>query len=270
MNNMTVRILFGLFAVPTFLLAIYYPQSRDLFMGALVIVAVWEYARMIQEKFAFPLMKTVLPILSAIMLATSFIEELRVAKDFLFALFMVLILFLHFKKVDIENLFPTFALNAFGFWFFSIWFFDSWVEVGTSLGRTDWNPHLFLMISMWLSDTFAYFAGKFLGKKKLCPTISPKKTWAGAVGGALGTTIFGVFCGGPLLELPYLVGGLLALGLSITAQLGDLFFSSTKRYTGIKDSSNIFPGHGGVLDRFDSLFLAAPIFVGIIKIYSGV
>lgn len=110
----------------------------------------------------------------------------------------------------------------------------------------------------WGSDTFAYFTGYFLGKRKLCPTISPKKTVEGAIGGALGAMIIsGIFGYYFLYDHLLLVMAMGLLG-SIISVLGDLTASIIKRTVGIKDYGNIMPGHGGVLDRFDSILFTAP------------
>lgn len=110
----------------------------------------------------------------------------------------------------------------------------------------------------WGTDTFAYFSGYFFGKKKLCPSVSPKKTIEGAIGGVLGSMIisgvFGYFFLSDYLIIIIFIG---AIG-SIVAQIGDLSASLIKRYTGIKDFGNLMPGHGGVLDRFDSILFTAP------------
>jgi phosphatidate cytidylyltransferase len=120
------------------------------------------------------------------------------------------------------------------------------------------------MTTLWACDSAAYFAGRFLGKHKFSPHISPNKTWEGAAGG----TLFAIFWFwiwtrtgfGPTafdISLGYAV--LLAFVISIAGQLGDLLMSAMKRWSGIKDSGGIFPGHGGVLDRADSFYLAAPV-----------
>ncbi|MBQ1205980.1 MAG: phosphatidate cytidylyltransferase [Clostridia bacterium] len=109
----------------------------------------------------------------------------------------------------------------------------------------------FVLSVAWATDTFAYFSGMLFGNKKLCPNISPKKTIAGAIGGtafgtAAGVLVFWLADKNPLL-------GLIALPLSIVSQFGDLAASVIKRRFGVKDYGKIFPGHGGVLDRFDSI-----------------
>ncbi len=115
-----------------------------------------------------------------------------------------------------------------------------------------------MFIGTWASDTFAYFVGSAIGSHKLCPSISPGKTIEGFGGSLVGTTAatagLGVFFGFPVFEM-----ACLGLALSIFATLGDLVESVAKRETGIKDSGNIIPGHGGVWDRFDSVLFTAPI-----------
>lgn len=129
----------------------------------------------------------------------------------------------------------------------------------------DWL--LFLFAILWVGDSAALFVGKAIGKHKLAPTVSPNKTVEGFVGGLLGAAIIGVvmmFWKFDWLEWYHVI--ILALGCSLFGQLGDLVESMWKRSLGIKDSSNIIPGHGGILDRFDSLLFAAP-FMYFYKLY---
>ena len=113
------------------------------------------------------------------------------------------------------------------------------------------------LIGTWASDTFAYFAGSFLGRHKLCPSISPGKTVEGFVGGLIGTTasVAGL---GVLFGFDVQVMAVLGVCICIIATLGDLVESVMKRYTGIKDSGHIIPGHGGIWDRFDSVIYTVP------------
>ena len=114
----------------------------------------------------------------------------------------------------------------------------------------------------WLTDSFAYFTGRAFGKRKLCPHISPHKTVAGAVGGVLGTTVSALIYGLVLsnfftVQLLPLLG--LGVCLGFLSQIGDLTASRMKREQGIKDFGNLMPGHGGVIDRFDSILFTAPV-----------
>lgn len=120
-----------------------------------------------------------------------------------------------------------------------------------------WEVFL-LFILIWSSDSFAYFTGIIFGKHKMAPKISPKKTWEGFAGGVFFTLILGYFIE---QKFPDLRGNWLIVGflVSIFAPLGDLVESQLKRTFGVKDSGNIIPGHGGVLDRLDSFIIAAPV-----------
>ena len=116
----------------------------------------------------------------------------------------------------------------------------------------------FLFVLIWSSDTFAYFTGKFFGKHKMAPKISPKKTWEGFAGGVVLTLVAGFFVE---LYFPELRGNWIVVGflVSIFAPLGDLVESQLKRTFGVKDSGNIIPGHGGILDRLDSFIICVPV-----------
>ncbi len=119
--------------------------------------------------------------------------------------------------------------------------------------------HLLLAaFCVWATDSFALFTGKAFGKRKLAPFLSPGKTWEGAVGGLAAALVVGGVCGSLLLGQPY-VGILVGTVAGTLGQIGDLFKSSLKREAGIKDFGSILPGHGGVLDRFDSLLFVAPV-----------
>ena len=115
-----------------------------------------------------------------------------------------------------------------------------------------------LFVLIWSSDTFAYLTGKFFGKHKMAPKISPKKTWEGFAGGVVLTLVLGFFVE---KYFPELRGNWMIVGLlvSIFAPLGDLVESQLKRSFAVKDSGNIIPGHGGVLDRLDSFIICAPV-----------
>src|SRR4029077_829702 len=126
---------------------------------------------------------------------------------------------------------------------------------------------LFVFAIVWATDIAAYFAGRAIGGPKLWPAVSPKKTWSGAIGGTLGGIAAGLLVAklAGLVVAPILV--IVALGLSIVAQGGDLFESAIKRHFGAKDSSQLIPGHGGLMDRLDGFLTAAAaaVMVGLIR-----
>ncbi len=133
-------------------------------------------------------------------------------------------------------------------------------------GGKEHGLYLFLLvfIAAWITDTFAYFTGVFVGKHKLIPRISPKKTVEGSVGGivfcVIAFTVYGIIlnrCFGVDVNFPVLIA--VGFAMSIISQIGDLVASAIKRSYGIKDYSNLFPGHGGILDRFDSIMILAPL-----------
>lgn len=138
-------------------------------------------------------------------------------------------------------------------------FTDSSLIIATPLGSLSAGAaYLWLaLVGTWASDTFAFFVGSKLGKVKLCPAISPGKTREGAAGGVIGSVI-AVTLLGYLFHLPLIHGVSLGLLVGIVAPLGDLAESALKRWAGVKDSGRLLPGHGGVLDRFDSIMFAVP------------
>lgn len=143
----------------------------------------------------------------------------------------------------------------------------------------DWSYYILLpFVVAWLSDVFALFAGLLFGKHKLAPEISPKKTVEGAIGGVVGSVvctllygfILGRWFGAPAVRYELLAG--YALVGAVVSQFGDLSFSYIKRQYKIKDYGSIFPGHGGVLDRFDSVIFCAPlleIFIAYFPAFGG-
>ena len=157
------------------------------------------------------------------------------------------------------------------FWIATGFAYAAGAQVASVLVRLDqaygFAALMFVLLIVWVTDTGGYFAGRIIGGPKLWPQVSPKKTWAGAVGGfaaslvvATGFAAFGAGRAGPVLFLGAI--------LSIASQLGDLFESAVKRRFGVKDSSQIIPGHGGLLDRLDG-FVAAVVLAAILGFLRG-
>jgi phosphatidate cytidylyltransferase len=126
---------------------------------------------------------------------------------------------------------------------------------------------LFLFAVVWSTDILGYFVGRAIGGPRLAPPVSPKKTWSGAGGGALGAIVAGlavVHIAGDIALLP---ATWVAFVLSIASQTGDLFESAVKRRFGVKDASHVIPGHGGLMDRLDGFIAASGVaaLVGIMR-----
>ena len=117
---------------------------------------------------------------------------------------------------------------------------------------------LALVVLIACNDTFAYIAGVLLGKHKLAPSISPKKSWEGLIGGAIASIVGGSLIFHYLFEVNWIVGAAIGVMTVITATCGDLIESAIKRDLAIKDMSNLLPGHGGIMDRLDSALFTAP------------
>ncbi len=133
---------------------------------------------------------------------------------------------------------------------------------------------LFILFTACFTDTFAYFTGSFLGKHKLCPKISPKKTVEGAVGGVLGCILANVILyavyNNFFFENPsnnYVAIVIVSAVLSVVGMCGDLTASLIKRNYGIKDFGNLIPGHGGIMDRFDSIMFVSAAFYAVFNIF---
>lgn len=159
-----------------------------------------------------------------------------------------------------EGAFPGWAWTVAGILYIG-WLLSHFVALrDLNFGR-GWV--FFALFATFASDTTAYFIGRAWGRHRLAPSISPKKSWEGAIGGVAGAVIISPLLV-MLLDLPlgYGVAVLLAIAVSIFGQIGDLFESLFKRNTGIKDSGNTIPGHGGFLDRMDSV-----IFAGVVVYY---
>jgi len=152
-----------------------------------------------------------------------------------------------------------------------------WIRAGHEFG---FYLLLYVFVAIWSCDIGAYAFGKVVGGPKMAPHLSPNKTWAGMVGGALSAVImvtaYDVWLeslpGNQIIEeLDWPLHAMIGLILSCVGQVGDLVESALKRRAGVKDSGNIIPGHGGLLDRIDALLLALPVFAAVMLVmeYAG-
>lgn len=156
----------------------------------------------------------------------------------------------------LQDVLPAISVSSAGLLFIALPF--SYLVRINEIPRDGGALILFTLALIWAGDTLAYFTGKFLGRVHMAPALSPKKTWEGAVANLIGSLIVGWVAARWIDVAP---GTLLVIAAiaNIAGQMGDLIESAYKRGAAVKDSGTIVPGHGGALDRIDSLILAAPV-----------
>lgn len=248
------RIITAIIGIPLLLGALYLGGLYWIALITLLVsVGLWEYLTMVRHAGAHPL------VMPTYFLAYMLLFRLQLGQELAGLLFggwllMTVVMLIRYPESKLYDL----ALSFFGAFYCGLLF--SYALAFSNHERAV----LFLVVVLfltWASDIGGYLFGRLWGKKKLAPKLSPAKTWEGAAGAVLLTiataTLFKYLL--PLEAVSLGQAILLGLIASLAAQLGDLFESSIKRYAGLKDSGNIIPGHGGVLDRFDSFMLVLPI-----------
>lgn len=224
------------------------------FIFALSIMGLWEFYNALREKDFKPISSAGYILLIIYYLLNSKFESMMYI--IVAATFILLII----PVINLEYTFIDVSLTLLGFIYCGILFSFVYLVSVKPLGEfLVW----IIFIGSWLSDTAAFYSGKFFGKHKLSPKVSPKKTIEGSIGGLLGATIFsGIF--GIVVQryvniMPIYNYFLMGTLCGLFGQLGDLVASSIKRHVQIKDYSNLIPGHGGILDRFDSIIFSAAV-----------
>ncbi len=248
------RIITALVLLPLMLAALFFfpPAAWAAFSWLIIVLAMWEYARMAairgMQQWLYLGGST---LLAAAAWFSGFVPDGTMMVISLLVWLVLAPLWLR-KRWAIPGGVPAMVLGwllMFPAWFaFLAWHPDSSAVSGKQL--------LAVMGLVWVADVAAYFAGKAFGKHKLAPAISPGKSWEGVVGAVIGVAAY-VWLVNDLgwlnIPLPLVLLLPLALGLTAVSVVGDLLESWFKRSAGIKDSSNLLPGHGGVYDRIDSL-----------------
>ncbi len=281
------RIITALILIPLVVMAVFMLplQYFALFIGLIVLLAGWEWTNLIgMEKIysrLFFLLMMIIPILG-IYYWTVFLEviaqsfdwpEVRKQSGLLEWLVVPPVLFWFINMLLIRNA-PSAVLalelktlyRALMGWFVLI---AAWMFVYRIRAFYGAEMMMYFLLLIWVADICAYFVGKKYGETKLAPEISPGKT----IAGFYGALVSGILCGvalGLIYGFNIIIGSDFVLLSALTVLVsiyGDLFFSLIKRQSGVKDSGSLLPGHGGILDRIDSIIAAAPLFyAGIILI----
>lgn len=246
--------------------------------GLLAMVAVWEMLSCVGVLKKWPVSVLSFVASAAAMAGAGYLSRIGEVDRFLQLLliftYVYLFLMLTFAVFSKGKLPVSDALTTVGMVFFIIFGFSSVIL----LREEPYGGYLYLLIflSAWVTDTGAYFTGVFFGKHKLIPDVSPKKTVEGAIGGiifcVLTFVVFGLIVGQIADVTPHYVRlALVGAVVSVVSMIGDLIASLIKRKFGVKDYGWIFPGHGGVMDRFDSVLATAPflfMFADALKLLS--
>jgi phosphatidate cytidylyltransferase len=185
------------------------------------------------------------------------------------SVFLLLIYFLAYVMFRLNKDKITDVMTMFALFLYVVGCFSTVVNI--RYAENGEYYYLLIFIGAWISDTFAYFTGRFLGRHKLIPAISPKKTIEGAIGGVVfdmgAFALYGLILRSCFdFEISYIYLIIMGAVVAVVSQIGDLLASAIKRQYEIKDYGFIFPGHGGVLDRFDSVMLVSPFLYILISI----
>jgi len=257
-NNTFVRIVVSALTIPLILLLIYLGGFWFLALGLIIgLISFFEFADMTKKKNANPL--KIAGLLSVLALIANSYFHYAGFPELLLAIVVITLLIELFRNAGS-------AINNLGATYIGIFYIGlssvSLISIREYFPVYNNGGYLIISIfaTIWICDSAAFFGGTALGKHKLFPRVSPNKSWEGAVFGF-------VFSIAAMIAAKYLILGflrwqdILVIGIivGIIGQLGDLVESLLKRDAGVKDSSNLIPGHGGIFDRFDSLLLTAPV-----------
>ena len=272
LSNLSQRILVGLVAGP---LVLWLLWMGGLWRAGLFTFVVggglWEYLRIVRGRHpeAGRDPETVLPTLAAGLAwigASGPFARFSGSRDLAIVLSVVWILMHGFRRLPRDEVFPWITKAVVGLLYFGVWgssLFSLCQGQGGGWGAL--TGLLFALGACWIGDTAAYATGRAFGRHKLCPQLSPGKTVEGAAGAILATAAFGAWIVPTYLGAELWMGVVLGALLGGAAILGDLAESVLKRWGGVKDSSHLLPGHGGILDRTDSLLLAAPLLSAVLR-----
>ena len=253
------RVLTALIGLPLFTLLVFKGSPFIFFLAVLIVALVGqnEFYQII-EKENLHLQKFSGLLMGALLIRGFYYYEdaTLILRVILFSLLVILI-FRTFSGREVTHAVTEISVTFFGL-FYVCFLLGYLILIQREEQGQAWVFFLFLVV--WAGDTGAYYAGKLFGKRKLFPKISPKKTIEGAVGGLSSSLIVAVVARSLFFPQYGLVQiAFLGICLGGIGQIGDLAESLLKRSSGCKDSGRLFPGHGGVLDRFDSILFASPV-----------
>jgi phosphatidate cytidylyltransferase len=269
-SNLTQRIVAALIGAPVILILTFFnPYTFWILYLAISVFTQYEFYKLLGLNGNLPLTSYGTFCGIVISFLTFFIESYQISFDYYYLLIPLFTLTFFIKLYNKNDKKP---FENLGYTFLGIIYVALPFALLIELVLTDGGFYplyiIGILIILWVNDSGAYFAGRFLGKRKLFERISPKKTWEGFIGGAIFAIIASLFFYNITETLSLVQWFVIAVIIIITGTLGDLVESLFKRSISIKDSGSIIPGHGGFLDRFDGLLLSLPFIVTYLKLYS--
>jgi phosphatidate cytidylyltransferase len=269
LNNTIVRIIVGIIGIP--LIVIVAVMGNMVFLAFCVVMSFFcmnEFYNLFEPPLnansipgkwfgGWSFHKVVFLLISCSIVVSLYFEHFNYVLILYFLMVMYLVVDEIFKSVK--------HFEAIGSWMLSIVYISTPFGLLSLMASTkfinlfDANYAVVCLALVWVSDSFAFFGGKLFGKHRLAEKISPKKTWEGSVIGFIFTIIAGLLIWYFFYnKIPVIHFAAISVIVAVFAQIGDLFESYLKRSVKVKDSSNLIPGHGGALDRFDSILFAVP------------
>ena len=258
MNEFSKRIISGLVYVVVFLAAILF--SRETYISLITFfagVCLWEFSKMIKTQNVLPYLLLVFFGFGILFNKIFYLQDYKIKLFLLVYTLVSSVMFIVYlftteskERASLANLFLAIKYIVLPFLFLMLLPFIN----------GEYHPYIviFTIVLIWVNDSFAYIVGKNLGKHKLFERISPKKTIEGFIGGLLFSVLVGILIGFYSSYFSVLHWVIIAILISVFGTIGDLVESKFKRQANVKDSGTIMPGHGGLLDRLDSLFFLAP------------
>lgn len=268
--NLTQRIIAALVAVPVMVVAMFFsPITFWLLFLVISILTQWEFYSLIGLNGNYPL-SIYGTICGAVLNSLTFLVEMEMipfTSYYLIIPMLTITFFIKLYRKSDEKPFENLGYTFLGIIYVAVPFA---LVNELVIEKENYRPYLMMgvLIILWVNDSGAYFAGRFLGRRKLFERISPKKTWEGFIGGAICSLIAAFVFAKFNIQLDLWKWIAIAVIIVITGTLGDLVESLFKRSIAIKDSGTIIPGHGGFLDRFDGLLLCMPFIITFLKIIS--
>ncbi len=266
--DVPIRVRSWLYIIAVFAMAISNTWLMSVFVAWITFQSLREFKSMFGLNTQFLVLSILLSVLQLVLPIWVSNYCSYIVYALLIAFLAEILIFFTQKKSIIQHPEISLSIPISFLCFGHLWFISNMTGYNTDDIFFGTKLLVFLVVVTELNDVFQYLSGKFFGKRKIFPNVSPNKTLEGCIGGVLMTLVLSNVLGYFLLPYTQIVISAIGVTLGIAGIFGDVLMSYIKRKAGVKDTGNLIPGHGGLLDRMDSLIFNAPIFYGIIYFLS--